>query len=202
MFPTYEVVFYFFSAALILASLCVIFSRNPVNSILFLIMAFFCSSVLWMLIQAEFLALVLIFVYVGAVMTLFMFVLMMVNFQGMFSESERSRYLPVALIVMLVFIALVGLSMIKSHIPMLDQTMKSFASSYDNTRSLGDLLFTQYIYPFEIAGVILLVAMVAAISLAFHGRRADAKVQEISDQHAVSKASRLRVIEMKGEEDE
>ena len=199
MFPTYDVIFYFFSAALILASIFVVISCNPVNSILFLILAFFCSSVLWLLLQAEFLALVLIFVYVGAVMTLFMFVLMMVNFDSMSTTSGRLRLMPVGLVVLLLLLGVIGLTLIQSHLPMMSALPHDFGSTYNNTQSLGVLLFTQYIYPFEIAGVILLVAMVAAISLTFFGRRHDVKVQKLAEQHEVTKASRLKLVEMKGE---
>ena len=133
-------------------------------------------------------------------MTLFMFVLMMVNFGSIPSTSAWSKLLPVGLVVLLLLLGVIGLSLIQSHLPMMSAVPHDFGSTYNNTQSLGVLLFTKYIYPFEIAGVILLVAMVAAISLTFFGRRHDVKVQKVADQHEVTKASRLKLVEMKGEE--
>lgn len=198
--PTYEVSFFFFATMLVFSAVMVVFSRNPVRSILFLILCFFCGAVLWLLIQAEFLALVLIFVYVGAVMTLFLFVVMMINFQGIFKQQKYVRYLPIALLAFVLLLSIIALAMISSHLPMMQQGMRHFAANYNNTRSLGELLFTQYLYPFEVTGAILLTAIIAAISLVFHGRRQDAKAQSLNQQHQAKKSERLRIVNMKAED--
>ena len=122
-------------------------------------------------------------------MTLFMFVLMMVNFDSMSTTSGRLRLMPVGLVVLLLLLGVIGLTLIQSHLPMMSALPHDFGSTYNNTQSLGVLLFTQYIYPFEIAGVI----------LTFFGRRHDVKVQKLAEQHEVTKASRLKLVEMKGE---
>ncbi len=199
-FPVYEVVFYFFSIMLIASAFMVIMSKNPVQCILFLVLSFFCSSVLWLMIQAEFLALVLIFVYVGAVMTLFLFVVMMINFQGAFQRESYVRYAPFVLLLFILFVAVECLALISTHLPLLATPLKSFPDTYQNTKALGTLLFTHYIYAFEVAGAILLVAIVAAIMLAFRGKQSDAKQQKLANQHAVTKEQRLRIVKMKGED--
>ena len=198
--PVYEVIFFFFAVMLIASALMVVFSKNPVQSILFLVLCFFCSSVLWLMIQAEFLALVLIFVYVGAVMTLFLFVVMMINFQGIFYKEQYVRYLPFAMLLFVLFIGVDFLALISNHLPVLETHLTPFPDTYQNTQSLGVLLFTRYIYPFEIAGAILLVAIIAAIMLAHYGARQDTKKQKMAQQHAVTKEQRLRIIKMKGEQ--
>lgn len=200
MFPTYQVIFYFFAALLVAASTMVIFSRNPVRAVLFLVLAFFTSSVLWMLIQAEFLALVLIFVYVGAVMTLFLFVVMMLNIDLSKQQEKFVRFLPFALLVMVVFVGTLVAAYVPHHLPDLAATaLVPTEANVSNTEQLGELLFTNYLYEFEIAGAILLVAIVASISLAFTGRKPNTKVQDIEKQHAATKQSRLRIIKMQAE---
>lgn len=198
--PTYEVIFFFFAAMLVFSAVWVVFSRNPVRSILFLILCFFCSAVLWLLIQAEFLALVLIFVYVGAVMTLFLFVVMMIDFQGIFKQHQYVRYLPFALLAFVLLLSIIALALISSHLPMMQQGMQHFPVGYNNTRNLGQLLFTQYLYPFEVVGAILLTAIIASISLVFQGRRQNTKGQSLNQQHQAKKSERLRIINMKAED--
>lgn len=200
MFPIYQVVFFFFAALLVAASTMVIFSRNPVRAVLFLVLSFFASSVLWMLIQAEFLALVLIFVYVGAVMTLFLFVVMMLNIDLSRQQEKFVRFLPFALLVMVVFVGALVAAYLPHHLPSLAATpLTAVVDGVSNTQQLGQLLFTDYLYEFEIAGAILLVAIIASISLAFTGRKANTKVQNIAQQHAATKQNRLRIIKMQAE---
>lgn len=198
-FPVYEILFFFFSTCLVLSSLVVVLTKNPVKSILFLILAFFASAILWMMLKSEFLALVLIFVYVGAVMTLFMFVVMMTHFNGIFVKGERKRTLPFAALLFVLLLALLSMALISGHLPQLQTSLHAFPASYNNTRSLGILLFTRYLYPFEVAGAILLVAMVAAITLAFHGHRQDAKRQILATQHEAKKSERLKIVKIKGD---
>ncbi len=194
----YQIVFYLFTLILFGSAAMVIFSRNPVRCALFLVLAFFCSAVLWMLLEAEFLSLVLIFVYVGAVMTLFLFVVMMLNIDLVALKEGFVRYLPLGLLVLAVMIGVMlyilnqrqfsDVSMIVSHGP-----------HYSNVTAVGTELFTHYVFEFEIAGLILLVAMIAAISLAFYGRRPGTKAQKIAKQLQAQKSTGLRIIKMKAE---
>jgi NADH-quinone oxidoreductase subunit J len=195
----YQIVFYLFTIALLAAATMVVFSRNPVRCILFLVMAFFCSAVLWMLLQAEFLSLVLIFVYVGAVMTLFLFVVMMLNIDLAPLKEGFVRYLPLGLLVLLVMVGVMLFALTTgkqfSSVTMLVQ----HGPNYSNTAAIGTELFTHYLYEFEIAGLVLLVAMISAISLAFYGRKPNTKSQKVSQQLTASKAGGLRVVKMKPE---
>lgn len=194
----YQIVFYLFALALIASAAMVVFSRNPVRCILFLVLAFFCSAVLWMLIQAEFLSLVLIFVYVGAVMTLFLFVVMMLNIDLVPLKEGFVRYLPLGLLALVVMIGV--MVFVLGGQPFSAATMVTeHGADYSNVAAIGAELFTHYIYEFEIAGLILLVAMVAAISLAFYGRKPGTKAQKIAKQLTANKATGLRIIKMKPE---
>ena len=196
--PVYSIIFYFFSVMLILSALKVITTKNAVTSILCLVLCFFCSSVLWMMLHAEFLSLVLIFLYVGAVMILFMFVLMMIDFRAAFNEQSRSLYSVLGLIFLVVFSAIISLALISQHLP----ETKVFAhqtSMLSNTSLLGHLLYTKYLYAFEVTGAILLVSIVAAISLVYVGPRSNSKHQNMTKQHAVTKKDRLKIIKMEGE---
>lgn len=196
--PIYSIVFYCFAGLLLLTATWVILSKNPVQAVLSLVTCFFASSVLWMMLQAEFLSLVLIFVYVGAVMTLFLFVVMMLNIDIARHREGFASYLLLGLLVTTILIGLMLFALWPERAMNMALTPES--SHFSNIQSLGTLLFTDYIYPFEVAGVILLVAIVASISLAFHGPKADAKTQSIHAQQAVNKAQRLRIIKMKGEQ--
>lgn len=198
-FPIHQVVFFIFSAVVIAAALMVITSRNPVRAVLFLVLAFFASSVLWMLLQAEFIALLLIFVYVGAVMTLFLFVVMMLNIDLSAMREKFVRFLPLSVMVMLSVVALLFLVLGPHHLNVASVLPQSYGPHYNNVQVLGTLLYTDYILPFEIASAILLVSIISAIALAFHGRKANTKTQNIDAQHAVRKADRLRIINMKSE---
>ena len=193
--PLYSILFYVFSGVLLAAASWVILAKNPVQAVLSLVLCFFAASVLWMMLQAEFLALVLIFVYVGAVMTLFLFVVMMLNVDIASHRDGFARYLLVGLVVMAILVGLICLAIW----PMASIHLGAVAEETSNIQSLGVLLFTGYLYPFEVAGVILLVAIVASISLAFHGPKLDTKRQSISAQHAASKSKRLRIVKMKAE---
>lgn len=200
MFPTYEVVFYVFSVILLAAAVMVIFSRNPVRCILFLVLAFVASAVLWMLMQAEFLSLVLIFVYVGAVMTLFLFVVMMLNIDLSKMQEKFVRFLPLGILVVLLLIATMIVAINPDYSILGIDRLKFYPANYSNVKAMGTLLYTHYIFAFEIASVILLVAMISAITLAFHGRKPNTKSQRISKQLKANKKDRLRVIKMKTEE--
>lgn len=199
MFPIYQVVFFIFAAILIAAAVMVIAMRNPVYSILSLVLAFFASAVLWMMMQAEFLALVLIFVYVGAVMTLFLFVVMMLNIDLSNVREKFVRYLPIGILVMLVLIASMVVVILPKHLGITAASLTSVPSDFSNVTAMGMTLYTHFLYPFEIAAVILLVAIIAAITLAFHGRKPNTKSQRIMQQLDVKKSDRLRIVKMKAD---
>ncbi len=195
-----KLVFYVFSAILIGSASMVIFSRQSVRAALFLIVAFCSSAVLWMLLEAEFLSLLLIFVYVGAVMTLFMFVVMMLNLDQETVQEKFVRYLPIALILVVLMVAILIFSVKSTHLGDLGQAMSSHHSAdYSNTKALGMLLYTHYFYAFELAAVILLIAIVAAIGLT-HREKENNKRQRISEQLKANKKDRLTIIDMEAEE--
>lgn len=189
-------IFYFFSAILLLAALRVITARNPVHAVLFLVLAFFSSAGLWILLEAEFLAITLVLVYVGAVMVLFLFVVMMLDI-----NIERLRqgfwsYLPMGLIVAGIMIAEIVIVVSSKYFgPENFPVPQGHAAGYSNTKELGRLLYTDYVYPFEIAAVILLVAIVAAIALTLR-RRKDTKYQDPAQQVKVKREQRIRIISM------
>ncbi len=197
MFPIHQVVFFVFSAILIGAALMVIFMSNPVHSILFLVLAFFASSVLWMSLQAEFLSLVLIFVYVGAVMTLFLFVVMMLHVDLSTKKSSFVRYLPLGLLVAVLLMGALFLVISGTpHLKMAVTLPANYGIGYSNVKTMGMALYTHYLYPFEIASLILLAAIIAAITLAYHSRRSDSKSQQVGEQLKANKKNRLRLVDI------
>ena len=191
------IVFYVFAALIIFAALRVITARNPVHAVLFLVLAFISSAGIWILLEAEFLAITLVLVYVGAVMVLFLFVVMMLDINLVKLREGFWRWFP--------FGALLAGLMVFEMVWVLGSRQTAdvskaivHAADYSNTKELGRLIYTQYVYPFEIAAVILLVAMVAAIALTLR-RRAGVKSQNVADQVKVKKADRLRIVSMKSE---
>ena len=194
-----QVIFYIFSVILVFAALMVVSSRNTVRSALFLVLAFVVSAGLWMLLEAEFLALVLVLVYVGAVMTLFLFVIMMLNLDTEPRRKGYIKYLPIALLIFAVILSLLLLVVGPRHFGLTHYSVPTHASAhYSNVKELGGVLYTQYVYPFELAAVILLVAIVGAISLAFQGRR-KRKSQNIREQIVVKREQRIKLIKMPAE---
>ena len=190
--------FYLFSAVMLFSALRAITARNPVHAVLFLVLAFFNMSGLWLLLQAEFLAIALIMVYVGAVMVLFLFVVMMLDI-----NIERMRQgfwanLPLA--------ATVGLLMAGEMVTVLTGKYFSLESlpaqesvaGYSNTKALARVLFTDYVYPFELASVILLVAIIAAVTLTLR-RGKDTKGMRPPEQVAVKRGDRVRLVNMASE---
>ena len=191
-------IFYVFSAITLVAALRVITARNPVHAALFLVLAFFSSAAIWMLLRAEFLAITLVLVYVGAVMVLFLFVVMMLDIN---IEKVRAGFwanLPLALVVG-GFIA-VEMILVVSHAWRRSSGLVDPGQGYSNTRELGRVLYTDYVYPFELAAVVLLVAIVAAIALTMRSRRKDSKFQDPSQQVRVKRADRVRLISMPSEQ--
>lgn len=199
IFPIYQFVFFVFAALLVFSSIMVITLRNPVHCALYLILSFFVSAVLWMMLQAEFLALALLFVYVGAVMTLFLFVVMMINVDLSKVQEKFVQYLPLGILLVVCLVGMLFVVLNPQHFPIGKTALTKYGADYNNVQAMGTLLYTNYLYPFEIAAVILLVAIVAAISLVFHGRKSGTKSQNINKQHDARKQDRLRVVKMKVE---
>ncbi len=187
--------FYFFSAVLLFASFRVITAKNPVHAALFLVLAFFQASAIWMLLKAEFLAIALVLVYVGAVMVLFLFVVMMLDINMDKVRDGFWRHFPLAATIGVV-IALEMISVIMGNIHKSEPTVVTGAAAQlSNTKELGKLLYTQYLYPVQIAAVILLVAIVAAIALTLRGRK-DSKHVSPHDQIKVKARDRMEIIKM------
>src|SRR6266481_3348636 len=197
-----QFVFYVFATLLVVAAGAVVTLRNPVKSALFLVLAFFSAAGLWLLLSAEFLAIVLVLVYVGAVMVLFLFVVMMldVNFDRL-RERWRS-YIPVGWTVGILVLVEMGLVLIGGYLaPASAPAPAAAPASFSNTRSLGLQLYTDYAYPLEIAAVLLLVAIIAAIALT-HRERRESKYQNPSGQVRVRPGDRLRILKMPAEKRE
>jgi len=191
--------FYFFAAVLVGAALGVIFSRNPVYAVLFLVLAFFQSAVLWLLAEAEFLAIVLVLVYVGAVMVLFLFVVMMLDITVEKIRGGFTRYAPLGLLITaLMVVELVQVIWLRSSVGTVTPGFQPTAEGYSNTEALGAILYTEHAYAFEIAAVILLLAIVAAISLTTR-RRSGLKTQDIARQVSVKARDRVRIVKMDSE---
>lgn len=195
-----KIIFYVFAAIMVFGATMVITVRNPVRAALFLVLTFFASAALWLLLEAEFLAIVLVLVYVGAVMVLFLFVVMMLDINLARLKEGFIRYLPVGALIAAIMVAMMvyivgpgtfGLSHIAEPV--------RHAADYNNTKELGGLLYTVYVYPFEIAAVILLVAIIAAIALTLR-RRPQTKYQKPEQQISVKRDDRLRVVKMSTEE--
>jgi len=194
-----QILFYVFGAILVVAALGVITARNPVHCALFLVFAFLNSAVIWLLLEAEFLAVTLIVVYVGAVMVLWLFVVMMLDIDVEKLRQGFTRYAPLGALIALIVVAQIGVVVWVRHLGLPEIAAQApHPQGYSNTRELGQLLYTQYLYPFEVAAVILLVAIVAAITLTMR-RRPGQKVQDIGAQVAVRAKDRLRVIKMDAE---
>lgn len=194
------VIFYIFAVATVVSATAVVTVRNPVHAALFLVLTFFTSAVIWMSLEAEFLAIALVLVYVGAVMVLFIFVVMMLDINVARLREGFARYLPLGLLVAAIMLGLM-LSVVTSDVFVLDAGSEPLPkpADYSNTKALGGLLYTEYVFAFEIAAVILLVAIVAAISLTMR-KREKTKYQVPSEQIKVRKADRLRIVKMPSEE--
>ncbi|TVP80110.1 NADH-quinone oxidoreductase subunit J [Thioalkalivibrio sp.] len=190
---TFELIlFYIFGAILLGAALAMISVRNPVHAALFLVLAFFTAAAIWLLLEAEFLAIVLVLVYVGAVMVLFLFVVMMLDINIARLREGFAEFLPAGLVVAAAMATVLTL-VITRFITM--EAPERAAADYSNTAELGAILYTEYVYPFEIAAVILLVAIIAAISLTMR-RRPDTKYVDPATQVKARREGRVRLVSM------
>ena len=189
-----QLVFWIFAVLMVFAGFRVITVKNPVHAALFLVLAFFSSACIWMLLEAEFLAIVLVLVYVGAVMVLFLFVVMMLDINLAGLREGFARYLGFGAAVA-VLIAGMLWSVLK-HFDLDEMPAPPrHSADYSNTEELGEILYTVYVYPFEIASIVLLVAIVAAIALTMR-RRSGTKHQDPTVQVAVQRADRVRLVKM------
>jgi NADH-quinone oxidoreductase subunit J len=194
-----EILFYVFGTFLVLAALGVITSRNPVYSALSLVVCFITSAAIWLLIEAEFLAVILVLVYVGAVMVLFLFVVMMldINIEELRAGFTRFAWLG-WLTAAAIIVEIVGVVWVKGIGVDVSKGPTPTAPDYSNTLELGQVIYTKYAYPFELAAVLLLVAIVAAITLTMR-RRPGLKVQDINMQVSVNAKDRVRIVKMEPE---
>ncbi len=193
-----KIIFYLFATILVLAAVRVITSRNPVHSALFLVLAFFSSSALWILIEAEFLAITLVLVYVGAVMVLFLFVVMMLNINVDVMREGFIKYLPIGVAVAIISAIEMGIVITGNFSGDKSPALVRKGADYSNTEAIGQVLYTEYLFAFEVAAVLLLVAIVAAISLTMR-KRPNTRSQNPSSQVIVKKEDRLRVVKMDAE---
>ncbi len=194
-----QLLFYVFAAMTVGSAMAVVSVKNTVYSALFLVLCFFNTAVLWMLIEAEFLAITLVLVYVGAVMVLFLFVVMMLDVKQQKSAMLKQSYTKAALLIvaaMLVELLMLFGYKLQDQLPQ-DELIR-MPVGYSNVEEVGLELFTHYVYPFEIAAVILLVAIVAAISLTLR-KRPENKTIDASKQVNINPAERMRVVSMKAE---
>jgi NADH-quinone oxidoreductase subunit J len=197
-----DYVFYFLAAILLFAGLRVITARNPVHAALFLVLAFFTAAGIWLLLEAEFLAIALVMVYVGAVMVLFLFVVMMLDINLDKLREGFWDYFPLAAFVGVLMALEMTMVLGSKHFGAARVgTPKSHPADYSNTAELGRQLYTDYVYPFELAAVVLLVAIVAAIALTMR-RRKDSKFIDPAEQVKVKKADRLRIVSMPAEKEQ
>ncbi len=187
--------FYFFAALSVFASLRVITARNPVHAALFLVLAFFSMSGIWMLLEAEFLAITLVLVYVGAVMVLFLFVVMMLDINLEELKEGFWRWFPIGAVLAGIMVFEMVWVLGSRQTAETGAHLAKHAAEYSNTKELGRLIYTDYVYPFELAAVILLVAIVAAIALTLRHRRTSKK-QDPSKQVLVKSKDRVRLISM------
>lgn len=188
-----KLIFYFFAAVLLFAAIRVITARNPVHAALFLVLGFFSAAATWLLLQAEFLAIALVLVYVGAVMVLFLFVVMMLDINIAKLREGFIRYVPVGIVVGVLILVEMVLVVRTMTSPALTAT-----TTVPNIEAIGQVLYSTYIYPFEIAAVILLVAMVAAIALTMRPRRQHKYINP-SLQVNVRRADRVRLVNLPAE---
>ena len=195
----HSVLFYVFATIMFAAALGVVFSRNPIHAVMFLVFTFFNAAILWLLAEAEFLAIVLVLVYVGAVMVLFLFVVMMLEVDIEAAKRGLTRYAPLGIgLAFVMAVELINVIWLRGKLASEAGAFMPNPEGYNNTKALGSVLYTEHVYAFEIAAVILLLAIIAAITLTMR-RRPGLKVQNIAKQVAVRAKDRIRVVKMDAE---
>ncbi|HMB73800.1 MAG TPA: NADH-quinone oxidoreductase subunit J [Gammaproteobacteria bacterium] len=195
------ITFYVFAAVLLVAAIGVITARNPVHSALFLVLSFFQSAVLWLLIEAEFLAIALVLVYVGAVMVLFLFVVMMLDINAARLREGFTRYFWLGIAVAGIVVVQIGhVIWFRSEGLRFLTRPESYPADFSNTRELGSVLYTEHVYAFELAAMLLLLAMIAAITLTMR-KRPGLKAQNVARQVAVRREDRVRIVSMDATKD-
>lgn len=194
-----QFIFMGFAALLVFSSVMVIVSRNPVRAALFLVLAFFAAAGLWILLEVEFLGLILILVYVGAVMTLFLFVVMTLNIDTEILRRGFVRYLPYGVVIVGMLVVLMMYVITPAHFVAGQSAHPTvLGADYSNVKALGDVLYTNYVLPFELAGILLLVSIIAAISLT-HRTVKDNKNISADQQINIQPQNRIKIIKMKAE---
>ena len=191
-----DIVFYALAAILLLSALRVVTARNPVHAALFLVLSFAAASGLWLLLHAEFLAITLILVYVGAVMVLFLFVIMMLDINVDRMREGFWRMLPIALPVALVLLAIMAVTLAGPWFGLAVRMPVPEDATRSNTRELGQVLYTEYVYPFELAAVILLVAIIAAIALTLRARK-NVRHTDPAEQVRARREDRVRLVDLR-----
>tara|TARA_B100001250_G_C19492078_1_gene653563 strand:- start:148 stop:747 length:600 start_codon:yes stop_codon:yes gene_type:complete len=196
-----QIIFYIFGAMLLLSATMVVVIKNPIHAALFLVLSFFSSAAVWLLLNAEFLAIALVLVYVGAVMVLFLFVIMMLDINLSTLKDGFARYFPLGIFIALLMVIAMGIIVGSDYFTSDTYTQINTSTTPSNTKLLGYAIYTDYLYQFEIAGVILLVAIIAAISLSMSKLKIT-KSTHPNEQVSVKKEDRLRVVKMKTEKRE
>jgi NADH-quinone oxidoreductase subunit J len=194
-----QIIFYIFGAMLLLSATMVVVIKNPIHAALFLVLSFFSSAAVWLLLNAEFLAIALVLVYVGAVMVLFLFVVMMLDINLTTLREGFARYFPLGIIIALLMVIAMGMVVGSDYFSSDTYKQMSISATQSNTKLLGLAIYTDYLYQFEIAGAILLVAIIAAISLSMSKSKIT-KSAHPNEQVLAKKEDRLRVVKMKSEE--
>ena len=194
-----QIIFYIFGAMLLLSATIVVVIKNTIHAALFLVLSFFSSAAVWLLLNAEFLAIALVLVYVGAVMVLFLFVVMMLDINLATLREGFARYFPLGIIIALLMVIAMGMVVGSDYFSSDTYKQMSISATQSNTKLLGLAIYTDYLYQFEIAGAILLVAIIAAISLSMSKLKIT-KSTHANEQVLAKKEDRLRVVKMKSEE--
>ncbi len=195
----YQLTFYFFASIVVLSATAVVTIKNPVKAALFLVLAFVGASGVWLTLQAEFLAIVLVLVYVGAVMVLFLFVVMMLDIDMAVMRAGFTKYLPLGLVIAALLV--VQLVMVMKGTFSGDEFagIQMQAADYSNVKALGAVIYTDYVLVFELAALILMVAMIAAIALTHRKRSSNNKAVDPSTQVTVKREDRLKLVDLKSE---
>ena len=201
-FSAESLIFWPAAAMLLGAALAVITVRNPVHAALFLVVCFFSSAVLWLLLEAEFLGIALVLVYVGAVMVLFLFVVMMLDINIAVVREGFVKFAPVAAVVAVLMAGILGWAIWSERLGIAEFVKpQARPADYSNTSAIGQVMYTEYVFPFEIASVILLVGIIVAIALTMR-RRAGTRYQDPAEQVKVRRQDRIRLVKVPSEKND